>query len=276
MITNKFDLTNRSALITGAAGLLGKQHAKALLECNANIVLTDIDIKKITNLKNDLESQNFPGKIIAHRMDVTDPNSIKKVSNELKKIKLEPDILINNAAINPIVSQNSLIEGSRLENFDNNIWDKEIAVGLTGTFNCCKLFGKEMAKKSTRSVIVNIASDLSVIAPDQRLYELEGIEKNHQPVKPITYSVIKHGIIGITKYISTYWNNCEIRCNALSPGGVRNDQGEKFMTKIKKKIPLGRMAEIDEYKSAIQFLCSDASAYMNGHNLIIDGGRSIW
>ena len=124
MITNKFDLTNRSALITGAAGLLGKQHAKALLECNANIVLTDIDIERIINLKNDLESLNYSARIIAHRMDVTDPNSIKQVSSELKKIEFEPDILINNAAINPIVSKNSLIEGSRLENFDNDIWEK--------------------------------------------------------------------------------------------------------------------------------------------------------
>jgi NAD(P)-dependent dehydrogenase (short-subunit alcohol dehydrogenase family) len=124
-------------------------------------------------------------------------------------------------------------------------------------------------------VILNIASDLSVIAPDQRLYEQEGVDALMQPVKPVTYSVIKTGLIGLTRYLASYWANKNIRVNALSPGGVFNNHDIEFVKKLSKLIPLGRMAHRDEYKGAIQFLCSDASSYMTGQNLILDGGRSI-
>ena len=123
-------------------------------------------------------------------------------------------------------------------------------------------------------VILNIASDLSVIAPDQRLYETKNSKNKN--CKPVTYSVIKSGLIGLTKYLSTYWADKGVRCNAISPGGVYTDQTEEFVNKISKLIPLGRMAQINEYQAAIQFLCSDASSYMTGQNLVIDGGRSVW
>ena len=167
------------------------------------------------------------------------------------------------------------MEGSRLENFSNNQWDLEIAVGLTGAFNCSKVFGYQMAKNGG-GIIVNIASDLSVISPDNRLYAKDDLSSNNQPVKPVSYSVIKHGLIGLTKYIATYWPEKGVRCNALSPGGIFNEQGPDFLNKVEKLIPLQRMAARDEYRGAIQFLCSNASSYMNGHNLVIDGGRSIW
>jgi NAD(P)-dependent dehydrogenase (short-subunit alcohol dehydrogenase family) len=164
---------------------------------------------------------------------------------------------------------------SRVEHFDLEDWENQIRVGLTGAFICSKVFGSGMAK-SGGGVIVNIASDLSVIAPDQRLYEKVGISSNEQPVKPVTYSVIKSGLIGLTKYLATYWHNSGVRVNALSPGGVFENQDVEFVAKLSELIPLGRMANIDEYRSAIQFLCSDASSYMTGQNLVIDGGRSIW
>ena len=122
--------------------------------------------------------------------------------------------------------------------------------------------------------ILNIASDLSIISPDQRLYSDDHLSLSN-PVKPITYSVIKHGLIGLTKYVSTYWAKNNVRCNAISPGGVFNDQPDEFVRKLSELIPLGRMARLDEYKKAIIFLCTDDSSYMNGHNLVIDGGRSI-
>ena len=121
-----------------------------------------------------------------------------------------------------------------------------------------------------------ISSDLGLIAPDQRIYRKSNLAEHQQSVKPITYSVIKSGLIGLTKYISTYWSDKNVRCNALSPGGVFNDQPAEFVEKISELIPLGRMANRDEYRAAIQFLCSEASSYMNGHNLVMDGGRSIW
>ena len=125
-------------------------------------------------------------------------------------------------------------------------------------------------------VILNIASDLSVIAPDHRIYHLDGIEPDAQPVKPVTYSVAKTALIGLTRYISTYWAKENVRCNALSPGGVYDDQDEQFVSKLKTLIPMGRMASREEYKAAIQFLCSDASTYMTGQNVVMDGGRSVW
>jgi NAD(P)-dependent dehydrogenase (short-subunit alcohol dehydrogenase family) len=133
-----------------------------------------------------------------------------------------------------------------------------------------------MAQVSSGGVILNIASDLSVIAPDQRLYRKHGLTEDLQPVKPVTYSVIKAGLIGLTRYLATYWADKGIRCNALSPGGVFNGQGEEFVARLTSLIPLGRMADRDEYRAAVQFLCSDASCYMNGQNIVIDGGRSAW
>jgi len=125
-------------------------------------------------------------------------------------------------------------------------------------------------------VILNIASDLSVFSPDQRLYRKDGLTPDMQPVKPVTYSVIKTGLLGLTKYLATYWAERGVRCNALSPGGVYTNQGDEFVQRLTNLIPMGRMAAKDEYRSAVQFLCSDASAYMNGQNIVIDGGRSVW
>ena len=154
--------------------------------------------------------------------------------------------------------------------------DLQIAVGLTGAFLCSKEFGTAMARDGKGGVILNIASDLSVFSPDQRLYRKEGLSDDIQPVKPVTYSVIKAGLIGLTRYLATYWADKGVRSNALSPGGVYTGQSEEFVQRLTSLIPMGRMACKDEYRSAIQFLCSDASAYMNGQNVVMEGGRSVW
>jgi NAD(P)-dependent dehydrogenase (short-subunit alcohol dehydrogenase family) len=151
-----------------------------------------------------------------------------------------------------------------------------VAVGLTGAFLCSQVFGTAMAKDSKGGVILNIASDLSVFSPDQRLYRKEDLPDDMQPVKPVTYSVIKAGLIGLTRYLATYWADKNVRCNALSPGGIFNGQGDEFVQRLFSLIPLGRMAQRDEYRAAVQFLCSDASRYMNGQNIVMDGGRSVW
>ena len=187
------------------------------------------------------------------------------------------DILINNASINPKYSkiQHLKKNNNRLENFKINQWNKEISVGLTGAFLCSKIFGNEMAN-SKRGIILNISSDLSIIAPDQRLYKKRKLKNHKQPVKPITYSVIKTGLIGLTKYLATYWAQSGVRCNSISPGSIFDNQNKIFVKNLNKLIPLGRMAKKNEYRSAIQFLCSNASSYMTGQNLVIDGGRTIW
>jgi NAD(P)-dependent dehydrogenase (short-subunit alcohol dehydrogenase family) len=270
-----FDLTGKTALITGGAGLLGREHAAALLESGANVVLTDVSEKELEAAKNELSAVIGSQKFITHLMDVTRIESIQSVANEVAKNGMRIDILVNNAAIDPKVKgKQGILETSRLENFPMDQWNLQVAVGLTGSFLCSQVFGTIMAKDGKGGVILNIASDLSVIAPDQRLYRKEGLSEELQPVKPVTYSVIKAGLIGLTRYLATYWADKGVRSNALSPGGIFNGQSDEFVQKLISLIPLNRMANVNEYKSAVQFLCSDASAYLNGQNIVMDGGRS--
>jgi NAD(P)-dependent dehydrogenase (short-subunit alcohol dehydrogenase family) len=208
--------------------------------------------------------------------DITNYESVRQMS-ELAITKFgKIDILINNAANNPhYESIKDAHESSRFELFPLEIWNLDITVGLTGAFLCSQIIGTHMANNGS-GVIVNIASDLALIAPDQRIYRQEGIPDDSQPTKPITYSVVKSGLLGLTRYIATYWADKGIRCNALVPGGVYNNQDPEFIVKLTNLIPLQRMAELDEYKASIVFLCSNASSYMTGASLVMDGGRTAW
>jgi NAD(P)-dependent dehydrogenase (short-subunit alcohol dehydrogenase family) len=277
MTLGKFDLSGKTALITGAAGLLGIEHAAALLECGACVVLTDINEAALATARASLAKSHSDEKILIRTMDVASPEAVHAVAAGLTAKEIQIDILVNNAAIDPKVKGNEgVVETSRLENFNLEQWNLQLAVGLTGAFLCSQIFGSQMAQQPGDAVIINIASDLSVISPDQRLYRKDGIAENMQPVKPVTYSVIKAGLVGLTRYLATYWADHGVRCNALSPGGVFNGQEEAFVQKLTKLIPMGRMAERNEYRCALQFLCSDASSYLNGQNIIMDGGRSSW
>ncbi len=270
-----FRIDGRVALITGAAGLMGFEHAQALLGIGARVVLTDIDAGTLDAARQRLAAEHDPARIACFRMDVTAEPDIEVVAATIAGGIGPVDILVNNAAIDPKVEPGSvLLERSRLENFRREQWDLELSVGLTGSFLCAKVFGTVMAARG-RGVILNIASDLSVIAPDQRLYRKEGVAEEFQPVKPVTYSVIKTGLIGLTRYLAGYWAGSGVRVNALSPGGVYTSQPDPFVARLTSLIPLGRMAARDDYRSAVQFLCSDASKYMTGQNLVMDGGRSI-
>ena len=273
----KFDLTGKTALITGAAGLLGVKHAEALLESGASVVLTDIGERNLASAFESLSTNYNKKLILTHVMDVSQISSIQAVAKELLTSDLRVDILINNAAIDPKVGgAQGVTESSRFENFALAQWDLQISVGLTGAFLCSQVFGSAMAQDRKGGVILNISSDLSVFSPDQRLYRKHGLADEMQPVKPVTYSVIKAGLIGLTRYLSTYWADRGVRANALSPGGVFTGQSEEFVQRLTSLIPQGRMANDDEYMAAVQFLCSDASAYLNGQNIVMDGGRSIW
>jgi len=264
-------MDNKTALITGGAGLLGIEHAAALLETGATVIITDVNASALETAQKKLATCYNAEKIIIKTMDVTQAESIKKVQTSIKDIH----ILINNAAIDPkVTDKQGIVETSRFEHFPLEQWNFQINVGLTGAYLCSQIFGTWMANNGG-GVILNIASDLSVIAPDQRLYRNEELDESQQPVKPVTYSVIKTALIGLTRYLATYWADKNVRTNALSPGGVYTGQSEEFVNKLSNLIPMGRMANVDEYHAAVQFLCSDASKYMTGQNIVMDGGRSV-
>ena len=269
-----FDLSGKVALVTGAAGLLGVEHSIALVQAGADVVMTDINLEELElSVQNVLKITGVsPDSML---LDVSDQDAVSSVRKELVHQGKIVDILINNAAIDPKVGSDVTVkESSRLENFDVDKWNIEVGVGLTGAILCASEFGPGMAAKGG-GVILNIASDLAVISPDQRLYKKEGLPNSEQPVKPVSYSVIKAGIVGLTRYLSTYWASSNVRCNALSPGGVYTSQDDAFVERLSNLIPLGRMAKREEYRGVIQFLCSDAAMYMNGQNVIMDGGRTI-
>jgi NAD(P)-dependent dehydrogenase (short-subunit alcohol dehydrogenase family) len=203
-------------------------------------------------------------------MDVTDEESIARAARDAGRV----DVLVNNAAVDAKFTAGGAKEFSRVENYPLDSWNAQIAVGLTGAFLCAKIFGAAMADQGG-GVILNVASDLSVIAPDQRLYRNPELPESRQPVKPVTYSVVKAGLVGLTRYLAGYWAAQNVRVNALSPGGVFNDHPAEFVARLTNLIPMGRMAEPDEYRAAVQFLCSPASAYMTGQNILIDGGRTV-
>jgi NAD(P)-dependent dehydrogenase (short-subunit alcohol dehydrogenase family) len=271
---NMFDLIGRVAVITGGAGLLGQRHAEAIAGAGGIPVLADISLGSI-DPQDSTFTERFGDQACIIQTDITILESIKALLAEVLKRYGRVDILINNAANNPKMEKTADVEFSRLENFPLKQWEADLSVGLTGAFLCSQVIGSEMAKHK-RGVIVNVASDLAVIAPDQRLYRKPGLPADLQPVKPVTYSVVKTGLIGLTRYLATYWADAGIRVNAISPGGVYNNQPDEFIQRLSNLIPLGRMANANEYQAAILYLCSDASSYMTGTNLVIDGGRSCW
>ena len=274
MLENLFRLDNKIIIITGATGLLGRKHAEAIAHYGGIPILLDLSQQLVDNFASELNDK-FQVNSVGYGIDITDEESIANNAELIIKKFGKIDGLINNAANNPKVEDGTDINFSRLENFPIDIWNDDLNVGLTGSFLCAKHYGFVISNNKNGGTIVNISSDLGLIAPDQRLYKVKGLSEDKQPVKPVTYSVIKAGLIGLTRYLATYWPENGVRANALSPGGVYTDQDSEFVKRLTNLIPMGRMAKSDEYISAIQFLCSDASAYMNGQNIVMDGGRSV-
>lgn len=274
LMKDLFDLTGRVAIVTGGLGLLGRKHSEAIAAAGGIPVLVDVQASGIESQSAEWADQ-FGPRAMAIRTDITNPSQVQALLDRILQEYGRLDILINNAANNPKMEDAHDFEFSRLENFPLTQWHADLAVGLTGAFLCCKIIGSEMARRK-RGVIVNVSSDLGLISPDQRLYRRDGLPEDRQPVKPVTYSVVKTGLIGLTRYLATYWADSGVRVNAISPGGVYNRQPDEFVQRLSNLIPMGRMARLDEYQGAILLLCSDASSYMTGANLIVDGGRSCW
>ena len=209
-------------------------------------------------------------------MDITDERQIEENVQQTVELYGRIDGLINNAANNPKVEDSSEKNFSRLENFPIDIWNQDVAVGLTGAFLCAKHYGYQISKNINGGVIINISSDLGLMAPDQRLYAQPDLPEEEQPVKPVTYSVVKTGMIGLTRYLATYWADKNIRCNAMCPGGVENGQPAEFLKEVSSRIPMNRLAQANEYQGTLLWLLSEASSYLNGAIVPVDGGRTAW
>ena len=274
-ILRRFLIEDRVCIITGGAGLLGRKHAEAILSGGGIPCLIDISQDSLNSAKTELEDC-FKKHVEVYCVDITNKNQLEDVLRDLIEKYGHIDILINNAANNPKMEAKSANIGNiQFHNLPIEIWQNDIAVGLTGAFLCSQVFGAQMARQG-KGVILNISSDLGVIAPDQRIYRKEGVSEENQTVKPVTYSVIKHGLIGLTKYLATYWAEKGVRANAICPAGVENGQPEDFIHKLTDLVPMGRMASKDEYQCTVLYMVSDASSYMTGSTVIVDGGRTCW
>jgi len=251
-------VTKNFCLVTGAAGFLGIHYCKLLLQNKYNVIGVDININPLKKIR----SKNF----ISYYCDITDEKAVNLMSLEFKK-KYFIDLLINNAAIDSVPSI-KLKTSSRLPSIEE--WDKELNVGLKGSYLMFKYFGEEMSKKKQGNII-NIGSDLSVIAPNQEIYKK--VFKNF--IKPVTYSVIKHGLYGMTKYFASLYAKDKVRVNMLSPGPVFNNHKKNFVSQLKMQIPMDRMATKNNLNSALLFLADPSNSYITGQNIIIDGGRTI-
>jgi NAD(P)-dependent dehydrogenase (short-subunit alcohol dehydrogenase family) len=275
LLVDMFEINGKNIVITGACGLIGRMHVEAVASYGGNPIIIDLYEHDVEKLACEI-SKKFGVQASGYVVDITDEVQIRNNVNNIIDKYGKIDGLVNNAANNPKLESDIGENFSRLENFPLNIWDQDIAVGLTGAFLCAKHYGYQISKNPNGGSIVNISSDLGLIAPDQRLYYDNALIDNKQPVKPVTYSVVKTGIIGLTRYLSTYWIESGVRCNAMCPGGVENGQSNDFLKKVSSRIPMNRLAKADEYQGALLWMLSDASSYLNGAIIPIDGGRTAW
>ena len=267
-------LAGKRVLITGGAGLLGKEHAAAVVEAGGQAVLVDLDEATLDAAANRLGNRVDMKRVVLRCADVTKRGDLEALRLDLESAS-PIDAIVNNAAVNPAMNDLGGTDACTFEDYPLEAWNREFAVGLTGALLVCQVFGAAMAERGT-GAIVNIASDLGVIAPDHRIYARSRQMEDVRSFKPVSYSVCKTALIGLTRYVATYWGHRGVRCNALAPGGVRNGQDDTLIEGLIDRIPMRRMANADEYHGAIVFLCSEASAYMNGQTLVMDGGRSVW
>jgi NAD(P)-dependent dehydrogenase (short-subunit alcohol dehydrogenase family) len=264
-----FSLNNKVAVVTGALGLLGKQHCLALAEAGATVVVCDLEEKACSDFAFSLE-----GDSIGVSVDITSPESVNTLKEHVVKKYKKIDVLVNNAAINDMFENPSAAaEMSKFENYPLELWKKSLDVNITGTFLCSQIIGTQMAEQQSGSII-NIASTYGIVAPDQSIYKRE--DGSQAFYKSPAYPATKGAVISFTKFLAAYWGNKGVRVNCLSPGGVENNQEDYFIRNYSGKTPLGRMAAPSDYKGAIVFLASEASSYMTGANLIVDGGWTAW
>jgi 2-deoxy-D-gluconate 3-dehydrogenase len=266
-----FRLDNRVALITGGAGLLGREFCKTLAGAGAHVIIVDIMSTELTSTVNDLRDAGYS--VSPLNIDITDPKSILQLGQVVRDQYEKVDVLVNSAALDPKFDPSHTGQHSTaFEAFPLEQWRQAMDVNLTGMFLVTQEVSKWMRKQAKGS-IVNVCSTYGLVGPDQRIYPGEGSSKQY---KPVYYSVTKAGVLGFTKYLASYYAGTEIRVNALTPGGVFNDHADEFVKGYSARTIMGRMADRNELNGALLFLASDASSYMTGANVIVDGGWTAW
>lgn len=270
-IFDKFNMEGQVALVTGGVGLLGKQFCQTLSQAHAAVVVADLSQARAEQVASELCDAG--GKAIGVGVDVTDPVSVRRMVDGAVSAFGRLDVLVCSAAMDPkFDSSQAGQHGNTFEEYPLEAWKQALDVNLTGLFLCAQAAGKPMLAQN-HGVIINICSTYGLVGPDQRIYERPG---QPQQFKPVFYSVTKSGVLGLTRYLATYYAGKNIRANALTPGGVYNHHDETFTNNYSYRAVMGRMANIDEMNGAMLFLASDASSYMTGANLVVDGGWTAW
>lgn len=273
-VLEKFQMQGQVAIVTGGAGLLGKQFARTLAQGGAAVVVADLNRMTANTIAETLVKDGYNA--LGVGVDVTDPASVAELVETAVNVYGRLDVLVNSAALDPKFDPEAVARGipsGSFEDYPLDQWRQALDVNLTGMFLCCQAAVKPMLLQDKKGSIINICSTYGLVGPDQRLYQRNGIQTAY---KPVYYSVTKAGVLGMTRYLAAYYAGTEIRCNALTPGGVFNHHDEGFVASYSARAVMGRMAHIDEMNGALLFLASDASSYMTGANLVVDGGWTAW
>lgn len=273
-VLDDFKLDGRVIIITGGAGLLGSEYARAIAEAGGIPIVADINAHGAKKVADEAGAKTG-AQTLGLFVDVTDKKSVDALVKQTLKRFGRIDGLVNNAALDPKFSgRQAKKHAYTFEEYPLDLWNESIAVDLTGMFFCAQAVTPMMLAAGKGS-IVNISSTYGLVGPDQSIYQKSN-RRAKTSYKPVTYSVTKSAVLGLTRYLATYWAGKGIRVNALTPGGVYSGHDDEFVKRYSLRTPLGRMAKKDEYNAAMVFLLSDASSYMTGSNLVIDGGWTAW
>jgi len=273
-IQDKFDLSGRVAVVTGGAGLLGKEFCRTLAEAGSSVVVADLDRKSAERVVESLTDSGY--RAISYPLDVTRIESVRELASATISEFGGLDILVNSAALDPKFDPDAAAKGiapGAFEDYPLEQWNAALSVNLTGMFLVTQACVAPMIEQGKKGSIINICSTYGLNGPDQRIYIKDG---ERVAYKPVYYTTTKAGVLGFTKYLAAYYAETDIRVNALTPGGVFNDHEDYFVKNYSAKTIMGRMAEKDEMNGALLFLASDASSYMTGNNLVVDGGWTAW